>query len=379
MKILFVIPSYNNGGTISSLKNIIKGFYHDKRYEFDVFAISQDGPNRKDLCEFANVIGGSNNPTNSRKQSIYKIARSIKRAITKMGIDISPIILHEVARQLEKKTYDIAIAFQEGYPTYLVSYMKDTYKIAWIHCDYKSYLKMGNIRPEEECYKKFNKVVCVSKYTLNQFNDCISHPNSTYVHNIILDDYIMERAKESIEPNCFQEGKFNIISVGRLHPVKRFSMIPQVISKLKTHGLKDFAWYLIGGGSDEELGRIIEQKKIFNAEELILLGEKNNPYPYMAKADLFVCTSESEACPYVINEAKILHIPIVSTNFGSISEFLGDRQTGLISSVDNLDNAIAEIIENKDFYKSIYKNLENFRYDNEIILKTMENKVFTID
>ena len=43
---------------------------------------------------------------------------------------------------------------------------------------------------------------------------------------------------------------------------------------------------------------------------------------------MVVSTSVSEACPNVINEAKILHTPIVATNFGSVYEFIEDGVNG---------------------------------------------------
>jgi len=98
------------------------------------------------------------------------------------------------------------------------------------------------------------------------------------------------------------------------------------------------------------------------------LGEKDNPYPYIKQSKLLVCTSVSEACPLVINEARILHVPVVTTDFGSAPEFINSGFDGMIASLDNLKNAIEEMIKNRAFYQQIQSNISSFRYSNERII-----------
>ena len=100
----------------------------------------------------------------------------------------------------------------------------------------------------------------------------------------------------------------------------------------------------------------------------IWLGEKENPYPYFSNSDLLVITSKSEACPYVLNEAKVLNVPSIITNFSSASEFIDNDMNGVIVPVEKIGTKIEEIITNQDYYNRIKRNLLNCIYDNKAIL-----------
>lgn len=88
----------------------------------------------------------------------------------------------------------------------------------------------------------------------------------------------------------------------------------------------------------------IERNNLSNI--VFYLGHRTNPYPYFANADLYVCLSESEACPMVFNEAKCLGTPIVSTDFGSSHEFILSRKDGIIVPRERVFEAIGNYIQN---------------------------------
>ena len=74
----------------------------------------------------------------------------------------------------------------------------------------------------------------------------------------------------------------------------------------------DLQWWIVGGGPDEEkLQKQIEEAGISN--HFHLLGMQNNPYPYIANADLYVQPSRYENYSVVILEAMALCKPILAT------------------------------------------------------------------
>ena len=85
-------------------------------------------------------------------------------------------------------------------------------------------------------------------------------------------------------------------------------------------------------------------------DNITILGYKDNPYPYIKQSDLLVCLSSSEACPMIFNEAKVLSVPVVSSDFGGVEEFV-DLNFGLISCEDNMVLFIKSIICNNGDYK----------------------------
>ena len=78
-------------------------------------------------------------------------------------------------------------------------------------------------------------------------------------------------------------------------------------------------------------------------------------------------TSESEAQPMSINEALILGIPIVTTDFPSSREVVLDGYNGLIVS-NNATGVYKGIKENKSLQKKLSDGAKEFTYDNKRIV-----------
>ncbi len=388
MKILFVIPSFRNGGTITSLKNLLAQL-DLSNYEIDVFAITNIGPNREFIDQYVNVMGvaldevsSKQSLKNSLKSTVFKFVKSTKKILEKFGIDISPIAFKSAVSKLEKNNYDIVIGFQEGQATRFISYFKNAKKIAWVRCDYSNMLKIGKIKPQHNLYAKVDQIVCVSNYTKNVFVNLLPETKDKTIalHNLIDKDYIIKKSIDlkDFDPLFKFEG-FKIVSLGRIDPVQRFSYIPKIISEIKNKKIP-FKWFVIGGGEGAEKELLLKNIKYYNVEnELILLGEKNNPYPYIKNADLLVSTSLSEACPNVINEAKILHTPIVSTDFGSIYEFIENNVNGLISPIETISEKIELMMSDKETYDRIKNNISQFEYINDDILNVIYNDILTLN
>ena len=380
-RILFVLPSLQNGGTVTTLKNTLP--YIDRRKcQIDIFPITNSGPNYDYISRYATILGAridnsvkKNKTTKDKAYTLlYKIVKGVKKILCHVGCDISVLLFKKVAKTLEKTNYDTVIAFQEGQATRLGRLIQAKRKVAWIHCDYSTIgEKEREADNKEKAYKSFDKIVCVSKFTQSQFVKCVPEAadRTVAIHNLMSADTIKIQALEDPKDVIFNsvEG-LKIVSLGRLHPVKRFSTIPEIAMRLKEKGLL-FNWFIIGGDdSDKELiERNIEKFDV--ADCVKLLGNKNNPYPYIKNSDALVCTSLSEACPNVLNEAKILGIPIVSTNFGSVVEMMSDGVEGLIAPIEQLDEAIYRLFSEDGLFNNIKDNIARYRYDNKEILKRL--------
>lgn len=94
-------------------------------------------------------------------------------------------------------------------------------------------------------------------------------------------------------------------------------------------------------------------------DNIILLGQKTNPYVYMKRCDIYVQTSRNEGLGLTVIEAKILEKPIVCTNFSTASSLITDRVDGLLCNIEeeNIASKILELIRNKELYAMILKNL----------------------
>ena len=121
----------------------------------------------------------------------------------------------------------------------------------------------------------------------------------------------------------------------------------------------------MGFGGDEALIR----RKIADAgmqEHVVVLGKKENPYPYIAACDLYVQPSRYEGKCVSVIEAQILHKPVVITNYATSPSQLKDGYDGVIVPMDNEGCAagIAAVIRNGELRKMLSENTKKQDYTN---------------
>lgn len=353
-KILIVVPSFAIGGTIVSLHSLLS-VIDSSKYQVDVFALNREGeyldklPNCQILPD--NMwLSHSYRGTGAVKRFCNKILRIARAAVRRLGLSIEPLMCRFANKQVKFSQYDTLINFAESV-TNIVCHYPVGRRVTWVHCDYERYLSLIK-RDEKAIYTRFDTVVCVSEFAKSVFCKCMPHmkDKAVAIHNVINVENIKAKAQEPIDDKKFTTDSFTIVSAGRLDPVKQFHLIPQLAAEIKKLTDKKFVWYIIGGarGFDSYVEGI--KNDIIHyavADEVVMLGEKSNVYPYMAKANLYVSTSLSESFPLVINEAKALGIPIVSNNFGSAAESVQEGVDGYIASVkdENFIKAIVSIIQ----------------------------------
>lgn len=376
--ILFVLPSFEIGGTVVSTKNLIL-LLDKEKYNVTVLSMTGKG-SMKGMYDNVQQISTTftlasltyiswKNETNSIKRVLCGFIRKVAKYKA-----IRQLILTTQAKKLIKSNYDIVVACQEGFCTEFVSYFKTKKKVAWVRCDYSRYVKTKNKLAEEKVYSIYDNIVCVSDITSKRFkNEFPQYSSKVYaINNPQSEEYILEQSLINDNDSRFERKGFTIVSVGRYDPIKRFTEIPRIVSFLLSKNI-DFRWYIIGDGAAEERKKIIENIRKENVEEnVICLGIKTNPHYYIKNSDLLVCLSSSEACPRVINEAKILSTPTVSTNFDTIYEYLENEKNGIISSLEAIQNSIADILQNKELYSKIKTEISNFHFDNTLLIKEIE-------
>ena len=159
----------------------------------------------------------------------------------------------------------------------------------------------------------------------------LSHLTGT-VENI-LPQNLIERQSNNPQGEMQKEKPFKLLSVGRFSEQKNFDNVPDICRRLVADGL-DVTWYLIGYGGDEALIR----QKIVEAgmqEHVIILGKRDNPYPYMRACDLYVQPSRYEGKAVTVREAQLLGKPVVITDYATSGSQLEDGVDGVIVPMDN--------------------------------------------
>jgi glycosyltransferase involved in cell wall biosynthesis len=258
--------------------------------------------------------------------------------------------------ELNKK-YDIAIGFLEKNPIYFcVDKVKADKKIGFIHTDY-DHLGMDETL-DIHYFEKLDSLITVSdscaqvlKKRFPMFTEKIR-----VLKNIVSSQLIKHLAVDDYSPKL-NENSLKIVSVGRLHYTKGFDMAVEACNRLLGKGY-DIYWYIVGEGEERKnLERLIQNNSLEN--RFMLVGLKENPYPYIKNADIYVQTSLFEGNCITVTEAKILNKPIVSTNFDAIYEQLVHGRNGLIvdKDPDSICRGIVTLINNPQLRKKLTKHL----------------------
>lgn len=349
-KVLICVRSFGQGGIPRCLQTLLE-YIDTSRYSVDVLCLTNEGAYAgeihncriidagafvRQLCVFSSHITRWN-----FYQFLPTLLCKSLRALCKMMFhtDLLEVALSRKARKLSNQ-YDAAISYEEGDVARVVAEMRCGNKMIWIHNDYKWVASAGVGTP----FEKFDKICCVSEASRQSFVKVYPHleERTLTIHNLVNENLIAHQAQEPIDDARFADNcEPFIVSVGRICYQKNFEAIPAIVKKLKEMG-DGLKWYIIGKGPDEKrLDEIIAENGVGDC--VVRLGEKSNPYPYMAKAAFYALTSRYESYPTVVNEALALGTYVLSTPIPAAAEMLGECGGGEMASLDLWPEKIAAL------------------------------------
>lgn len=155
-----------------------------------------------------------------------------------------------------------------------------------------------------------------------------------------------------------------LLSIGRFCEAKNYNNVPDITRRIIKSGC-NIKWYIIGFGGDEALIR----QKIAEAgmqDHVIILGKKENPYPYIKDCDIYVQPSRYEGKSVTVREAQMLCKPVVVTNYPTASSQIQNGVDGVIVPMDNEDCAkdLAKFILDTEKQNKIIDYLKIHDYGN---------------
>ncbi len=372
-KVVFGITSLELGGAERVLVDLVNELSKNKKYEITVFTIYGKGKLEKQIA--------SNIKINTIYNLQYKKLKFIQRKII---IPLQIFLLkNKIYKKYIKGKYDVEIAFLEGPITRIFSCSKNREnKIAWIHNDISQVFGSGikskiKSKVDQKIYNKFKEIIFVSKNNLESFKRVYPRNiiSKQVIYNYIDSKKVLEEA-EQFEPKEFKQQQINLLTVARLVEQKALDRFIKVHSKLIREGL-NHNLYIIGEGPEKyKLQELIKFEKCENTVKL--LGAKENPYPYMKKADYICLFSEYEGYGMVLEEAKILNKYILITNTAASealknynkSKIFENSEEGIYIGLKKILNATKKLSTKQE--KTINNNLT---YDNYNILEQIEKLI----
>lgn len=350
-KILFYIDSLSKGGLDKVVLDLVNHLDFDK---FDVTVMRRfpGGYYSKFLDKRIHVK--SNMPFESKVSQFYNHA-------VRVLCDRLPRKL--VYKLFVRKKYDVEIACGDAFAATLVggSTNKKSKKILWEHMDVtKDQSTATNYSKEQvkEFFGPFDKIVGVSRDCQNKFIEKYGfEERCMYIYNPIDVEQIMESA-ERFEVSEFDKSTLNVLAIGRFMPQKAFDRLVNVVKRLYDNGV-DFHLNIIGEGPEQE--KVRKMIKDYKLEDRVkLLGFKENPYPYIKAADLFICSSIHESYCLVVAESIVIGTPVISTECTGPIELLDGGKYGMLveNSEEGIYHGLQELITNPEKLKHYQKQTE---------------------
>ncbi|KAA8831319.1 glycosyltransferase [Bifidobacterium tissieri] len=383
MKILFTMYNMEIGGTRRSLLNLLEKMTQ-AGVQCDLLLFSPYGEFMDQIPSGVRVLHGgiAMQGIYATKQTLRRYAPSYLVAVKAAQKVAKKIIgakrLHEhvlrayAKRHLAHHDYDAIVAFQEGDCVKFTTYVPSSCRLAWIHNDY------GNLQGEQrgtpEIFAKLKAILFVAEGTRQTF--VAEYPQFAtkmrVIPNILPQERIRDNAMAEHPEHVFQDlERIHIVSVGRVARQKAFERIPEVMERLGS--LSDrIEWTVIGDGPD--LARLRETIAAKGMRDCVhAIGARNNPFPIVKQADLYVLTSLYESQPMVVMESLTLGVPVLSTDFSSVRELLGGKPYGLIceNGVEGLAESLRTLIESPETIHAMQQSADEYEYDNEAIVSAI--------
>lgn len=372
------------GGAEKALLGLLENIDTTK-YEVDLFLMRHSGelmkyiPNNINLlpeisqyADLAVPIG------NVLKKGHFKIAygrykgkKAAVKRVAELGLgdnDVAIEYSHKyTAKYMPKisdKEYDLAISFLT--PHYFVTQKVNAKKkVAWIHTDY-SRVEMDR-ESQLVMYSNYDKIASISDKAAEKFVRIFPSLKDKVItiQNILPEKYINKITDEfTVENEISNDGSIKLLSIGRFCTAKNFDNIPEICKLIRNQGV-NIKWYIIGYGGDEQL--IKDKIAEFNMQDyVIVLGKKENPYPYIKACDIYIQPSRYEGKCVAVCEAQILNKPGIITNYATSASQLTDGYDGVIVPMDNQGCAegIIQLLNNKKLMHRLSENTKTVDYTN---------------
>lgn len=340
IRILFFIPGLSEGGAEKVLRNLVNNMDQSK-FEITVQTIDEYDPKMY-------LASGIRYKAINRKKTAWgrKLFSYWFRLCAELKL---------AYRFYVKDDYDIEVAYLETVATKIIaqSTNKKAAKVAWVHCDLSK--KEGMLRSVEKVrkqYDRYDKIVCVSRDVEKGFCQLFGNQLDTAViQNVIDEKEILQKAQEDIDLET-KPNLINLLAVGRLSKEKNYEHLIETCGWLRAEGY-NFHLNILGEGPERNnLEEQIKNLMLYN--HVILRGFIKNPYPWIKKSDILVCSSEYEGSSTVVQEALILGTIVVTTPCGGMKDLLGNSDYGMIvgNSKEGLYNGIKRFMDMPEYMKN---------------------------
>ncbi len=382
-KLLFVINTMGRAGAETALIGLLKELIARDQYEISLYTIIPCGELFDRVPKGVHILNkhinkGSVLSTSGHLRIVREVIYSFFYHLT--GLRMLGYLISNIREQNtsgrrvqydkllwrllasgrggQEETYDLAVAFIEGASTYyLADKVKARHKAAFIHIDYQK----AGYTPlmDRDCYQKMDRIFVVSNEVGDKFVSVYpQYKDKVKIFHNLLDKEDIRRKAEAGTGFIDQFDGIRLLTVGRLHYQKGYDIAIQAFAKVRSDGY-NVRWYVIGEGLERaNLEKLIKKYEV--EDSFILMGVRDNPYPYMKQADIYVHATRFEGKSIAIEEAQILGKAIVASDCTGNREQIISGYDGCLLplEVEELAIGLESLINNPGLRKEYEKHTQ---------------------
>lgn len=346
-RILFVIHDLGHGGAEKVLVNLVNHM-DPQKFDITVLALFGGGVNEQFLKPHIHL------------QTIFKKPFPGNSQIMKL---LTPKQLHKA---FIKEKYDVEISYLEGPSARIVSGCPnpETKLISWIHVEQHTAQTASHaFRSYHEsaaCYMRFDRTICVSEAVKQDFSKIYPDvTNITVLYNTNETAQILSLKGQTVPNGIFRKNEIRLCGVGKIMPMKGFDRLARIHKRLTDDGYPVHTYILGEGAEQGKIETYLNENNL--SESFTFLGYQTNPYKYVSKCDLFVCSSHAEGFSTAATEALIVGTPVVTTLVAGMKEMLGENNEYGIVTENNeqaLYEGIKRMLDDPERLKHYHKQAE---------------------
>jgi glycosyltransferase involved in cell wall biosynthesis len=299
-----------------------------------VMAGDEEGGLEKHVMELTNGLAELGHQVSLVAHSKY--ADRVLPQVSFTAVDLSksrrnPMVLWQLYQAIKQSNPDVIHVHANKAVAMVAPLLK------WLQVP--SVATLHNIKANLNAFKKFDRVITVSRRVASQFVD-------QQKIRIVLNG--VHPSKQAIVDKTWQADHVQAISVGRLVPAKGFDLLIEAWK-----GINAKLW-IVGSGPDQsQLEQQVQSSGL--GDKISFLGHRDDIPQLISNSDFFVIASHNEGGPYTLSEALLLKRPVLSTDVGMVPEVLPAEYVVEPNNVAALHTLIAQNIQQPDKLKHAFE------------------------
>lgn len=314
-----------------------------------------------------------------KSQSEYRGMDALKRTCLALicrffGRDTAVRLMRK--RQSVVGGYDCAISFLNNGPKevlyggaqdFVLYCTEADRKVLFLHSDYD---RSGSHYPaNDKAVAQFDVIAACSEGCRRAFVAALPELADRCVAVRNCHRYDEIRRLADAEAVSYSSDAVHAVTVARMTPRKGVDRAIRGLAAARRVG-HPLVLHIVGDGPKRDsLQQLAEELAV--TEWVVFHGEMSNPYPYIKQADFMLLTSYHEAAPMVIEEARCLGVPILSTEIISTKEMVTEAQAGWVC--DNhqaaIDETLCRVLADREGLTAVKQRLLTTPMDNSEALE----------